>query len=251
MPVFTLHRDHALTEEEWTRLPAGCHAISDGTDLVARAEVERPLGELLAFTAALARGIPDARLRIEIPAANLEVGASNLPVLVGSAPVVVSGAHETGMVPTSATPSPAQTAPTLHADADLSGMNPWDLLDSGDRAGAERVFAAGYELDMNGRDRLRELFNSTDPDTCAFACRVIGATNWKSFATNLRRVLNHADVRVRRDAVTALGKLAGVVMLNAVEPLLNDPSPEVRIAARAAVEAINAKPRPRQGSGAR
>lgn len=251
MPVFTLHRDTTLTEEEWTRLPTGCHAISDGTDLVARAEIERPLPDLLAFVAALARSIPDARLRIEVPAANIEIGASNLPIVLGSAPVTVSSNTETALVMSQAVAAPTQSAATLPADTDLTGLNPWDLLDAGDRAGAERVFAAGYELDMNGRDRARELFNSTDPDTCAFACRVIGYTNWKSFATNLRRVLNHGDVRVRRDAVTALGKLAGVVMLNAVEPLLNDPSPDVRVAARAAVEAINSKPRPRQGGSGR
>lgn len=250
MPIFTLRRATPLTEEEQSRLPPYCRVLSDGSDLVASAELDRGIGELLAFTVVLARAVPDARLIIEVPAVAVDIaGGAAAPVVSQAyvAPVPAEAPAQDANAPTQAAASaPVQTLPApASAPLDVRGMDPWAALDSGDRALAERIFASGYELDMLGRDRTREMFNSTDPDTCALACRIVGYTNWKSFATSLRRVLDHGDVRVRRDAVTALGKLAGLVMLPAVEGLLNDPSPEVRAAAKGAADTINARPRPR------
>lgn len=241
MPTFTLHRDRALTEDEWSRLPRGSSVVTDGTDTVVRADVDGPLLDLLAFCANLARCIPDARLLIRQSQAVIDVAAGNavsvmetLPALVedGSAPIDASMASAT-----------SQAAPPL--DPALMREDPWELFDRGDLVRAEARFAMGFELDMAGRDRVRELFNSTDPATCAFACRLSGYTNWKSFVTTLRRVVDHGDVRVRRDAVTAIGKLAGPAMSPVLEDKLRDPSPEVQAAARAALALITSREPPR------
>ena len=232
MPIFTLHRSTPLAESEWSRLPPGCQAVSDTTDVVARADIDHPLGELLAFTATLARAVPDAHLSVIIPGVSLNIPAGSAPASVSQ--IEASDAGTAMLLASDAAP-----------DAAFLALDPWVLLDKGDAANAEKRFAVGYALDPEGRDRVRAMFHSTDPEQCAFACRIAGYTQWKSFASNLRRMLKHADVRVRRDAVAGIGKLAGPVMAPAVDEMLNDPSPEVRVAARTAKEAIRLKERTR------
>lgn len=237
MPTFTLHRDRALTEDEWSRLPRGSVVVTDATDTVVRADVDGPLLELLSFCASLARAIPDARLLIRQSQAVIDVAAGTSLSVVETLPALAGEAGE----PMDATMSAAvsQDAPPL--DPALMREDPWELYDSGDVLRAEARFALGYELDMSGRDRVRELFNSTDPAVSALGCRLAGYTNWKSFVTALRRAVDHADVRVRRDAVTAIGKLAGPAMSPVIEAKLRDPSPDVQAAAREALAQIAAR----------
>lgn len=234
MPTFVLHRATALTEEEWTRLPRGAEAVNDGTDMVARAEVDGPLLDLLVFTAALARAVPDGRLLIRLSAAIADVAAG----------AAATTALQTVQQDAGAEPPPVLEVVEAADDPALKREDPWALLDRGDLARAERRFAMGYELDMTGRDRVRELFNSTDPATSALGARLAGYTNWKSFVTTLRRAVDHADVRVRRDVVIAIGKLAGPAMVPALEDRLRDPSPEVQAAARDAIARIRTREPP-------
>ena len=231
MPTFTLHRDRPLSEDEWSHLPRGTVVVTDGSDTVARADVDGPLLELLSFTASLARSVPDARLLIRQTAAVVDIAQGASVSAVQTLPAVSDGAAQA--------PQPASAADP--ADPALLREDPWELFDRGDVARAEARFALGYELDMAGRDRVRELFNSTDPATCALACRLSGYTNWKSFVTTLRRVVDHGDVRVRRDAVTAIGKLAGPAMAPVLDEKTRDPSPEVAAAARAALLMVNSR----------
>ena len=237
MPTFTLHRDRALTEEEWSRLPRGSVAVNDGTDTVVRADVDGPLLELLSFCASLARCIPDARLLIRQSQAVIDVAAGTSLSLVETLPALAS--EHSAPMDVAMSSAVSQDGPPM--DPALMREDPWDLLDRGDLIRAEARFALGYELDMVGRDRVRELFNSTDPATCALGCRLSGYTNWKSFVTTLRRAVDHADVRVRRDAVTAIGKLAGPAMSQVIEEKLKDPSPDVVAAARKALITISAR----------
>lgn len=234
MPTFILHRDRPLTEEEWGRLPQGAVVVTDTTDVVARADVDGPLLDLLVFTAQVARAVPDARLVLRLSAAVSDVAAGSPQV----------SAVQTLPVPSD--PSAAPTTPSaagagVPSDPALLREDPWALLDKGEIARAEQRFALGYELDMTGRDRVREMFNSTDPATSALGCRLAGYTNWKSFVTTLRRAVDHADVRVRRDAITAIGKLAGPALVPAVEDKLKDPSPEVQAAASEALARIRSR----------
>lgn len=230
MPGFILYRDHALSEEEWGRLPSGCEVVTDGSDMVARAEVDGPLMELLHFSAALARAVPDARLVIRQNPAVLDVS--------GSAPKVEAMETLPALSDGQAQTPPPGGDQEIPADPALIREDPWELLDKGELARAEQRFRMGYELDMVGRDRVRDMFNSTDPATSAMGARLSGYTNWKSFVTTLRRGLEHADVRVRRDCVTAIGKLAGPALVPAIEERLRDPSPEVQQAAREALKGI-------------
>jgi len=231
MPGFTLHRDHPLTEEEWSRLPGGAEVVTDKTDVVARADVDGPLLELLHFVAVLARAIPDARLVVRQTAAITDISAG-IPQI--SAVNTLPGVSDRRAA------LPDAVEPSAPPDPALLREDPWDLMDRGEIERAEQRFAMGYELDPAGRDRVRDMFNSTDPATCALGCRLAGYTNWKSFVMTLRRALEHADVRVRRDAVVAIGKLAGPALVPAIEDKLRDPSPEVQQAARAALTRIAA-----------
>lgn len=229
MPHFSLRRERPLSEEEWARLPRGAEVISDGSDLVVTADINGSTLDLIAFAAALARAVPDARFLVSQPAQSMEVsaGASLSSLKVEAAP------RET------VTAAPAD----VPADTALLKEDPWELLDAGDAERAEKRFAAGYALDMAGRDRTREMFHSTDPEECAFACRIAGYTGWKSFVHTMRRVLEHGDVRVRRDAAAAIGKLAGPALTPALEERLNDPSPEVRAAVKGALAQLKARER--------
>ncbi len=234
MPGFVLYRETPLTEEEWVRLPRGCEVVSAGSGVVARAEVDGPLMELLHFVAALARAVPDARLVIRQNAAVTDVSAG-LPQVTAleTLPVLSEGA-EPGAVG-------QEAAPDVPVDPALIREDPWELMDRGEIERAEKRFALGFELDMAGRDRVRDMFNSTDPATSAMGARLAGYTNWKSFVNILRRGLDHGDVRVRRDCVTAIGRLAGPALVPAIEEKTKDPSPEVAQAAREALKRITSR----------
>lgn len=235
MPTFILHRDRPLQEEEWSHLPRGCEVVTDGSDVIARADVDGPLLELLHFVALLARAIPDARLVIRQTAAVLDLGAGAPRVAgVQTLPTLAEPSTSRGL-------ESATSSSEVPADPALLREDPWELMDRGEVVRAEQRFALGFELDMAGRDRVRDMFNSTDPATCALGCRLAGYTNWKSFVTTLRKATEHADVRVRRDAVTSIGKLAGPAMVPVIEARLKDPSPEVQQAAREALIRISSR----------
>lgn len=116
----------------------------------------------------------------------------------------------------------------------------WALLERGLEEPALEAFAR-QGLDPDGRERVRELFQSTDPAQVALACRIATAANWRSFVTPLRRVLDHADVRVRAAAVRAVGALAGPALAWQIERMIQDPSPEVRKAVLEALAAIEGR----------
>lgn len=131
--------------------------------------------------------------------------------------------------------SPTTPAPEYVEDADtLVPDDPWRLWDEGDEDTAEAAFAA-HELDARGRARVRSMLQSTDPQQVAHGCRIARLVGWRTAATSLRRLLSHADTRVREEAVKAIGDLAGPALVPSVRLLINDASPEVRAAAVSAL----------------
>lgn len=135
--------------------------------------------------------------------------------------------------PVAAEPEPVEDADTLVPD------DPWRLWEEGDEESAWGAFGA-HELDSKGRARVRAMLQSTDPAQVAVGCRIARLTQWRSTVTSLRRLLGHADTRVREEAVKAVGALAGPALVPSVRMLLNDNSPEVRSAAVSALMKLEA-----------
>jgi hypothetical protein len=184
--------------------------------VVARADVDLPLGGLLGYAVAMGRAVPDALFSVQ-----------DLPVIAPLQPEEAAAA-----VPASAPPVAA--APSAPQDDVILEVDPWKLVDAGKWADAERVFASGNGLDPAGRDRCRRMLGSRDPAEVAFGCRIARVTSWRSIVVNIRPLLRHDHPAVRRDAVEAIGVLAGPSMMAAVRPLLDDPDAEVKAAAQAA-----------------
>jgi hypothetical protein len=219
MNVLLLSRPKVLTAAEIKALPKGCVATKGEGGVVARAEIDLPLGGLLGYAVAMGRAVPDALFSVE----GLHVVAASTPA-PGAAPGASPGA---GI----GAPAPTALAEGSGADEVITEADPWKLVAAGQLAQAERVFAAGNGLDSAGRERCRALFTDRDPERLALGCRIARVTAWKSIVVTLRPLLTHAHPSVRRDAATAIGALAGPSMAATLRPLLADPDAEVRAAA--------------------
>lgn len=233
MYVFLLSRPKPLSSAEVRLLPKGCVPTDGSGGVVARAEVDLPLGGLLGYAVSMGRAVPDALF-----------SAENLPVVapvegMRGAPAVPPASASAAGAPAVPSAPAVPAAPSLPsappADEVITESDPWKLYDAGKMAEAERVFGAGNGLDGPGRDRCRALLMGRDPAAAAFGCRVARLTNWKSIVVNLRPLLRHDHPEVRRDAVEAIGALAGPSMFATIKPLLSDPDAEVKAAATAAV----------------
>ena len=165
-----------------------------------------------------------------------------LPALVGTV-VALARALPHAMFAVEATPAEAAVVAAAPPPADADATEPqgaWALLDAGRVDAALATFAV-EGLDTAGRDRTRALVASTDPEQVALACRIAAAATWRSFVTPMRRLLEHGDVRVRTQAVRAIGALAGPSLHASLQRLSGDPSPEVRAAVTRALAAIEAR----------
>lgn len=224
MPILLLSRPKPLTPAEVRALPRGCVPVDEG-GVVARAEVDLPIVGLLGYAVALGRAVPDALFSV------LEEGVGER----GSATVAAAAAASPERA-SMTTGRVAPSAPTAGATTDevITETDPWKLVDARRIADAERVFAAGNGLDSPGRERCRALLAARDPAEVALGCRIARLTSWRSIVVNLRLLLRHDHPAVRRDAVEAVGALAGPSLAAAVKPLLDDPDAEVRAAATAA-----------------
>jgi len=169
----------------------------------------------------------------------VDLVASDLPALVAT---VVTLARALPQAEFAVELSPAEAAlvpstPAAAPDAAATPQGAWALLDAGQLAAAVAAFAV-EGLDSAGRERARALAASTDPAQVALACQIAAAANWRSFVTPMRRMLEHADTRVRTEAVRAIGVLAGPSMLAGLQRLASDPSPDVRAAVTQAMATI-------------
>jgi hypothetical protein len=110
----------------------------------------------------------------------------------------------------------------------------WTRAAEGDLAVVAEEFE-GTSLDMDGRDRVRDMLRSDDPVQLELGCRICAATGWRTAAQNMRRLLSHDKKEVRVAAAEAIGKLAGPAMEHYLKPLVQDPNKEVRAAALTAI----------------
>lgn len=123
---------------------------------------------------------------------------------------------------------PAPAAPDALPELE-AGADPWALADAGDPR-AEQLFT-GQPLDSAGRSRVQAMLAAPEAATVAMACRIARWTDWKSGVQLIRRLVTHPNAAVRRDAVIAIGELAGPSLTMTIRPLRTDPDPEVRAAA--------------------
>jgi len=140
-----------------------------------------------------------------------------------------------------ATPAPAP-APLPRADTPPPPPPPppatrWTRVEAGDEAVIEEEFV-GTGLDMDGRDRVREMLRSEDPVQLMLGCRICAVTGWRTAAQNMRRLLQHEEIAVRVAAAEAIGVLAGPAMEHYLKPLVQDPHKEVRAAALQAISRL-------------
>lgn len=215
MARLVLSRSLPITLAEAAALPVGAR-VDNGAH-GGRVELDVPgrdLEALLAAAVALGRAVPDGLL---VP--------HDLPDLSAPPPRPKAAAA-------SPEPAPSQPLPAT----------PWQHLDEGRLDQALGAFA--HEgLDPEGRDRVRALGQSTDPEEVALACRIATAAQWRSFVTHIRRMLDHGDTRVRLEAVRAIGSLSGPALSLELEQRAHDPSPEVRQAIKDALASIEARRR--------
>ncbi|MEC7947634.1 MAG: HEAT repeat domain-containing protein, partial [Myxococcota bacterium] len=113
----------------------------------------------------------------------------------------------------------------------------WTRAAQGDPSVVEEEFE-GTSLDMQGRDRVRDMLRSGDPAVLAIGCRICAATNWRTAAQNMRQLLVHESQDVRAAAAEAIGRLAGPAMEHYLKPLLDDPEASVREAAHTAISRL-------------
>lgn len=229
MPSLILRRATPLTAAEASRLPPACK-IPDHDDVVARADVEAPLAELLALAAAMGRAVPDARFEAHVPASSASVDGLAVEALT---------AEDIGaaLVPAS---EDAQQAP----GEDFSTLDPWELLDAGDVNRALARFQLGWTLESEDRDRIFRLAKHPEAAKNAIALHIARHTDYKSFIMHARRLAQSEDARVREAAALAIGALGGPSQ----EPLLetirdNDKVPAVRQAAQAGLDDIASRQR--------
>ena len=128
----------------------------------------------------------------------------------------------------------------------LAEAPPPDSISDGWKAAAEgRVddarLAFAYGFSSEDRDELRRLLASTDPVKVVRGCVAARAGDQRTSATSIRRLVGHADRRVRLAAVEALGELGGPSMVPSLSPALRDNDPEIKAAAEAAAAAIEAR----------
>jgi HEAT repeat protein len=86
--------------------------------------------------------------------------------------------------------------------------------------------------------------NAAEPAwLCSSAVRALGCFTGDARAFEaLGRSLRHVELRMRRDAATALGKALDVRAVPLLQPLLMDPEKQVRSAAQSALTALGRNP---------
>ena len=131
-------------------------------------------------------------------------------------------------LPRAETPPPPPTPPPATR---------WTRVEAGDAAVVDEEFV-GTSLDMDGRDRVREMLRSDDPVQLTLGCRICAVTGWRTAAQNMRRLLQHEEIAVRVAAAEAIGVLAGPAMEHYLKPLVQDPHKEVRKAALTAISRL-------------
>jgi hypothetical protein len=173
------------------------------------------------------------------PVRALAEDAERVPPLAAPAPAHVlaaASAQVRRVAPTpTATPSRRMVLPSQPAPPPLDPR--WLRVEEADLSVVEDAFV-GTELDMDGRERVRELLRSSDPVRLELGCRICTVTGWRTAAQTMRTLLRHPAPGVRAAAAEGIGLLAGPAMEHYLKPLSSDPDPAVREAAAEAIERL-------------
>ncbi len=221
--VFT--RPTPLSLADAARLPSTAVVDNSGAGAVVRMSVDAAdLGAVVDAAVTLGRLLPDATVTVE------GLASPALPAVVPDAATDDVAAERVG----SADAAPPPAAPPTDTD------DPWELVRQR-RFDEVLAVLAGTALDSLGRDVVRELLSSTDPEEVALACDIARITQWKSFVSTMRRKLDHADTRVRVAAVRAIGHLSGPAMIWHLQKLSGDASADVQAAVADAVAEIEGR----------
>ena len=242
MPTLELRRSQPLSEPEAAQLPAAVDRVLDDGDLRACVVAPADPGALVALVVHLARAVPDATVtwvdlgpepteeapRVEPPSWPPPEPGPPPPPRAPQCPP-----------PPGQTDGVASTTELARADAepDSTSTDPWACIEEGAYSRAVGLLD-GKALDSDGRAVVRGMLQGTDPARVAAGCRIARATRWRSSISAIRRLLGHADTRVRLAAVEAIGSLAGPGLIPTLMRLQDDPSPAVQRAAAQAIATI-------------
>jgi hypothetical protein len=231
MPTILLLRLNALTPSEVKKLPRECVPVTDSNTIVARADIPRnPMAVMVKLAVAMGRAIPDADFafhEVTLPGGNKVVPRKKVP----------------------SKPSPHQDDENSEEmEAEIIDVEPeeewseeeetwWDLLEDGKPDEALEALSQGAPSPEE-RLKLRSYLNSPDSAHVEFICRAVRKMKWTSFIVSLRKAFAHKSAAVRREAVTAIGELAGPSLSPAVHLLLSDPDASVQKAARLAYKKL-------------
>jgi hypothetical protein len=89
------------------------------------------------------------------------------------------------------------------------------------------------------RIKLLTFLDSENIKLICFACRVIILLDWRSNVVRIRKLLHHESPEVRKSALAVIGEFAGASLLPSIQILLNDPDPEVVVAANRCYQKVN------------
>lgn len=256
MASLLLMRHRPLSNDEIRRLPPECSVVTDSSLVVARADVELPLSIMVKLAVAMGRAVPDAsfafhevtakgfspiRRNTDIPAQRWkqeEVEELSYEEMEDSEEKEDSEEMEDS--------EEQERSESIEEAQELSyeeisseevevEQSWWELLED-QQVEESMALLADRTLSMEDRGRLRNYLQSKEDWKVAFVCRAARECNWRSFVVALRKSFTHSSAKVRMEAVTSIGVLAGPSMSPAVHLLLSDPDGKVRAAARKAYQ---------------
>ena len=132
-------------------------------------------------------------------------------------------------------------SPSNKQSAEASKMTWWDMLDAGlARQAYDTILAS--ELSIEEKGKLQFYFAQKDPNILICLCRVAVAIQVKSLVMPIsRKCFIHEHPQVRKEALLAVGQLAGPSMEAAIRRMLKDPDQEVQKAAEQASEFLKGR----------
>lgn len=139
-------------------------------------------------------------------------------------------------------PTPAPTSPPPEPlPVTAAGTDRYARAEREPWASVCALFPAD-SLDMDGRDRVREMLQSQRVASIVAGCNISRTTGWKTTVQTMRRLVTHPEPSVRMAAASGIGALAGPAMEHLLVRLVEqDAVPAVREAATAALAELRSR----------
>ena len=120
-------------------------------------------------------------------------------------------------------------------------MTWWEMLDAGlARQAYDKILSS--ELSIEEKGKLQFYFTNKDPNILICLCRIAIAMDVKSLVMPIsRKCFIHEHPQVRKEALLAVGQLAGPSMESTIRRMLNDHDEDVKNAANQALEFLKVK----------